>query len=76
MIDPTRGVDVGARREIKADLVRSGGQGPGDPARLDRRRGTGDACDRVIVMRHGRRVGELSGSDLTERNLMRMAADG
>jgi hypothetical protein len=27
-------------------------------------------------MSHGRRVGELSGNDLTERNLMRMAADG
>ena len=35
-----------------------------------------DVCDRVVVMSHGRRVGELAGSRLTERNLMRMAADG
>ena len=41
MIDPTRGVDVGARREIKRIWSDLGAQRPGDPARLDRRRGTG-----------------------------------
>ena len=40
MIDPTRGVDVGARREIKRDLVRARQQGHAHPACLDRCRGT------------------------------------
>ena len=35
-----------------------------------------DVCDRVVVMNTGRPVGELSASELTERNLVRMASDG
>ena len=76
LVDPTRGVDVGARSEIKRiwfDLSREGRAiliASADSEELV------DVCDRVIVMRHGRNVGELSGEDLTERSLMRMAADG
>jgi ABC-type sugar transport system ATPase subunit len=76
LIDPTRGVDVGARSEIKRiwfDLSRRGRAillASTDGEELV------DVCDRVVVMRSGRSVGELSGADLTERNLLRMAADG
>jgi len=76
MIDPTRGVDVGARGEIKriwSDLSEKGNAillASTDAEELV------DACDRVIVMRHGRQFGELAGADLTEENLLRMAADG
>jgi len=35
-----------------------------------------DVCDRVIVMRNGRKVGELSGALLNEKEIFRMAADG
>ena len=35
-----------------------------------------DACDRVVVLSQGRQVGELSGRELTEKNLLRMATDG
>jgi ribose transport system ATP-binding protein len=35
-----------------------------------------DVCHRVIVMRNGRKVGELSGVALNEKELLRMAADG
>jgi ABC-type sugar transport system ATPase subunit len=76
MIDPTRGVDVGARREIKriwSDLSQRGRAillASTDAEELV------DACDRVVVMRQGRRVGELAGGELTEENLLRMAADG
>jgi len=76
MIDPTRGVDVGARREIKriwSDLSEKGNAillASTDAEELV------DACDRVTVMRHGRQFGELAGADLTEENLLRMAADG
>ena len=75
MIDPTRGVDVGARRDIKAiwsELARKGQAlllASTDAEELV------DACDRVVVMSGGRRVGELSGVELTEKNLVRMATD-
>jgi ABC-type sugar transport system ATPase subunit len=76
MIDPTRGVDVGARRDIKRiwqDLARRGHAlflASTDVEELV------DTCDRVIVLAGGRMVGELAGSDLNERNLVRMATDG
>jgi ABC-type sugar transport system ATPase subunit len=76
MIDPTRGVDVGARREIKriwSELAEAGHAlllASTDAEELV------DVCHRVIVMSHGRPVGELVGAELTERNLMRMATDG
>ena len=76
MIDPTRGVDVGARREIKEIWSELAGRGQAILLASTDVEELADACDRVIVMSHGRRVGDLSGSDLTERNLMRMAADG
>ena len=76
MIDPTRGVDVGARREIKQIWSELAGRGQAILLASTDVEELADACDRVVVMAHGRPVGELKGSDLTERSLMRMAADG
>jgi ABC-type sugar transport system ATPase subunit len=76
LIDPTRGVDVGARSEIKRiwfDLRREGRAiliASTDSEELV------DVCDRIVVMRRGRAVGELAGAEMTEQNLLRMAADG
>ena len=74
LIDPTRGVDVGARQEIKRiwmDL-RAGGRAillvSSDTEE------TVEICDRVVVLRAGRAVGELSGEGLNEQNLLRLAA--
>lgn len=76
MIDPTRGVDVGARREIKRIWSDLGTKGHAILLASTDAEELVDACDRVIVMSHGRRVGELAGSDLTEKSLLRMATDG
>jgi ABC-type sugar transport system ATPase subunit len=76
LLDPTRGVDVGARVEINKiwlDLSTRGGSiliVSTDADELTQ------VCDRVVVMRKGRKVGQLAGEDLTERNLLRMATDG
>jgi ABC-type sugar transport system ATPase subunit len=76
LVDPTRGVDVGARGEISriwSNLSESGHAiliASADAEELV------DVCHRVIVMRNGRKVGELSGVALNERELLRMAADG
>jgi ABC-type sugar transport system ATPase subunit len=76
MIDPTRGVDVGARREIKRIWSELGDRGQAILLASTDAEELVDACDRVIVMSNGRQVGELSGSELTEKNLLRVATDG
>jgi ABC-type sugar transport system ATPase subunit len=75
LVDPTRGVDVGARAEIKriwSELSQSGHSiliASTDAEELV------DVCDKVVIMRHGHQIGALDQSNLTEENLLRMAAD-
>ena len=76
MVDPTRGVDVGARREIKRIWLDLSARGHAILLASTDAEELVDACDRVIVMGHGHQVGELSGFELTEKNLLRMATDG
>lgn len=76
LIDPTRGVDVGARDEIShiwTELSQSGHAVL--IASTDAEELVG-VCHRVIVMRNGRQAGELSGVSLNERELLRMATGG
>ena len=76
MVDPTRGVDVGARREIKRIWLDLAAKGTAILLASTDAEELVDACDRVIVMSHGRRVGELAGRELTEKSLLKMATDG
>ena len=74
--EPTRGVDVGAKREMY-DLIQSLAadgtacivisSGPSGDHRTVSHRA-------AAVMREGRIVGELSGDELTEEAVMRLAA--
>jgi ABC-type sugar transport system ATPase subunit len=76
LLDPTRGVDVGARAEINKvwlDLSERGRSFLYVSSDADE---LAEVCDRVVVMRRGRKAGELSGEDLTERALLRLATDG
>jgi ABC-type sugar transport system ATPase subunit len=75
MVDPTRGVDVGARREIKRIWLDLSARGHAILLASTDAEELVDACDRVVVMSHGHQVGELSGLELTEKNLLRMATD-
>ena len=75
MIDPTRGVDVGARREIKLIWSELGRRGTAILLASTDAEELVDTCDRVVVMSQGRRVGELTRQDLSERALLRMATD-
>ena len=76
LIDPTRGVDVGARSEIKQIWFELEPSGACDPIASTDTEEFVDVCDRVIVMRHGRPRRRAFGAELKERNLLRMAADG
>jgi ribose transport system ATP-binding protein len=72
--EPTRGVDVGAKREIYnvlSDLADNRGIGIiMVSSELPEIIGL---CDRVYVMRDGRVSGEFSGEDVNEETLMRAA---
>ena len=76
MIDPTRGVDVGARREIKRIWSELGRRGHAILLASTDAEELVDTCDRVVVMSHGRRVGELARERAFRASLLRMATDG
>lgn len=76
MVDPTRGVDVGARREIKETWLELSNKGHAILLASTDAEELVDACDKVVVLSQGRQVGELAGPELTEKNLLRMATDG
>jgi ribose transport system ATP-binding protein len=72
--EPTRGVDVGAKVEIHRilrDLARSGVGIVVISSELPELIGL---CDRVIVVREGRISGEVSGDNMTEEKIMRLAS--
>ena len=74
LVDPTRGVDVGARAEITRVWRELAALGYGlllvssDAAELV------EVCDRVLVLRHGGLGAELAGAELNEEALLREAA--
>jgi ribose transport system ATP-binding protein len=70
---PTRGVDIGAKAEIYKQLrefTASGGAVLMISNEITEMIGL---CDRIIVVRHGRLVGEVTGSSATEELLMEYA---
>ncbi|MCL1909604.1 MAG: sugar ABC transporter ATP-binding protein [Kiritimatiellaeota bacterium] len=72
--EPTRGVDVAARADIYAFVRTLAGRGV---ACLLISSDFGEIvanCPRALVMRAGRIAGELAGADVTEGNLMMLAA--
>ena len=72
--EPTRGVDVGAKREIyrvMSDFARAGGAVIMVSAETDEILGM---ADRVIVLRDGLKAGELTRDALSAEELLRLAA--
>ena len=74
MDEPTRGIDVGAKAEIEELIQELAGMGvsvlmiSSEMAELQRN------CDRVVVMREGRKLGELTGLNITKDAMMEMIA--
>jgi ABC-type sugar transport system ATPase subunit len=63
--EPTRGVDVGARAEIYGALRDLAAKGTAVLVITSDLAEAMALCDRLLVMREGRMVGELAGSDRT-----------
>jgi ABC-type sugar transport system ATPase subunit len=74
LVDPTRGVDVGARAEINALWRRLAGEGHAIVLVSSESEELVEVCDRVLVLRNGRAVSEHRGDDLSEERLLRAAA--
>ncbi len=74
--EPTRGVDVGAKAEIHAILRGLASEGVGIAVISSEMPELIGLCDRVLVISEGRIAGELAGEDLTETNIMTLAAPG
>jgi ribose transport system ATP-binding protein len=72
--EPTRGVDIGAKRELYQlihDLAEQGMACLVISSELPELIGL---CHRILVMRQGRIVGEVSGEGVTEEGIMMLAA--
>lgn len=74
--EPTRGIDVGAKAEVHRLIRELAGKGMAIimvssvlPELLG-------ASDRIVVMRGGRTVGELTRSEATEESVMKLAFQG
>lgn len=72
--EPTRGVDVGAKREIYQLIHELAAEGLACVLVSSEMPEIVGLCHRVLVMREGKIVGELVGDDVTEHNIMLLAA--
>jgi len=71
--EPTRGIDVGAKREIYEIVYELAEQGVGVLMVSSELPEVLGVCDRIIVMREGAIAGELSRAEATEANVIRLA---
>jgi ribose transport system ATP-binding protein len=71
--EPTRGVDVGAKREIYQIMEKLAGEGTAILFVSSEMEEVLAMSDRVLVMHEGRLAGELQRSELSEEAVMRLA---
>ncbi|MEP7053706.1 MAG: sugar ABC transporter ATP-binding protein [Actinomycetota bacterium] len=74
LVDPTRGVDVGARGEINALWQRLAAEGYAIVLASSEAEELVEVCDRILVMREGRIVSEHAGDRVTQDQLLHAAA--
>lgn len=74
LVDPTRGVDIGARGEIKRVWAGLAAEGRAILIASTDAEELVDICDRVIVLRAGAVAGEIDRTELTEERILGMAA--
>ncbi|MFF1609024.1 sugar ABC transporter ATP-binding protein [Amycolatopsis sp. NPDC058278] len=75
--EPTRGIDVGAKAEVQALIDELAQEGLGVLLISSELEELIDGSDRVVVLRDGSAVGELTGDRITEENVLTaIAAEG
>jgi ribose transport system ATP-binding protein len=71
MDEPTQGVDVGAKAGIYELIAQAAAAGAGILVCSSDSEELASICDRVLVMRDGRRVAELAGASISDAGLVR-----
>src|ERR671938_1288149 len=74
--EPTRGIDVGAKRDIQAIIRRLADDGLGVLLVSSEVEELVADTDRVVVLRDGRSVAELAGDDIEEERILEAMATG
>jgi ABC-type sugar transport system ATPase subunit len=74
--EPTRGVDIGAKKEIYATIADLATRGIGILLISSELPEILGMCDRTLVMREGRLVGEFTREEATEEKILARAAGG
>jgi simple sugar transport system ATP-binding protein len=74
--EPTRGIDVGAKLEIMELILNLSRQGMGVIFISSEFEEVVRCSERIAVLKDHAKVGELSGQDVDERNIMRTIAEG
>ena len=72
--EPTRGVDIGAKKEIYATIADLAARGMGILLISSELPEILGMCDRTLVMREGRLVGEFAREEATEEKILARAA--
>jgi len=67
--DPTQGVDVGAKAELHRQIIAASEAGSTVLVSSTDVEELATLCDRVLILREGRVVEELSGGDVTEKRI-------
>ena len=76
MDEPTRGIDVGTKTEIQKLVVKLASQGMAVVFISSEIEEMLRTCDRMVVMRDGAKVGELSEDEMNQSNIMSTIAGG
>lgn len=71
--EPTRGIDVGTKRQIYAFIRKLADEGRSVIVISSEMTEVIGLSDRVLVMREGRITGEVTGPAMTEENIVRLA---
>ena len=74
--EPTKGIDIGAKEEIYALLEELVAEGKSLIVVSSELPEVIGLCDRVIVMREGRKIAELSHEELSEERVLHFAMEG
>lgn len=74
--EPTRGIDVGTKTEIQKLVLDLSDQGMSVTFISSEVEEMLRTCSRMVVLRDGRKVGELSGDELTQETVMKTIAGG
>ena len=72
--EPTKGIDVGAKKEIHELLRRLASEGVGVIVVSSDLPEIIGLCDRVLVVYEHKIVGEVSGADINEQEIMQYAS--